>query len=245
MPYKLSFDDNVKDARPIGFVTGGEHNDSILSLVEESYKNKKDVDKNEIIILIENIYRSMNGNISFTTLEQLKNAIVDKKRPSNRELAVHYDHAVKILENGKSKEIILEDGVLVPMFDSSMERQVMMVGGMSGSGKSYYTANLCRTYKKQFPKNKLILFSNKSSDPAFDSLGYVERVVIDEELIVEPITLEELRNTLVIFDDVEHCHIKDVDKELDRIRDLILVQGRSYKTSFASIFKLSSDTRYS
>ena len=25
MPYKLSFDDNVKDARPIAFVTGGEH----------------------------------------------------------------------------------------------------------------------------------------------------------------------------------------------------------------------------
>ena len=243
MPHKLSFDDDVPDARPVAFVTGGEHNDSILSLVEESYKNKKDVDKNEIIILIENLYRSMNGNISFTTLEQLKNAIVDKRRPANRELAIHYDHAMNILDGNKSKEIILEDGILVPMFDSSMERQVMMIGGMSGSGKSYYTANLCRTYKKQFPNHKLILFSNKSSDPAFDSLGYVERVVIDEELIVEPITLDELRNTLVIFDDVEHCHIKDVDKELDRIRDLILVQGRSYKTSFVYVSHQFSNYR--
>ena len=50
--YKLSFDDNVKDARPIAYVAGGEHNDSILSLVEEKHNNKKDVDKNEIIILI-------------------------------------------------------------------------------------------------------------------------------------------------------------------------------------------------
>tara|TARA_R110000796_G_scaffold66891_2_gene153721 strand:+ start:1564 stop:2505 length:942 start_codon:yes stop_codon:yes gene_type:complete len=243
MPYKLSFDDNVKDARPIAFVTGGEHNDSILSLVEEKHNNKKDVDKNEIIILIENLYRQMNGHISFTTLEQLKNAIVDRKRPANRELAIHYDHAMKILENGKSKEIILEDGVLVPMFDNTMSRQVCMVGGMSGSGKSYYTANLCRTYKKQFPNNKLILFSNKSSDPAFDALSYVERVVIDEDLLAEPITLEELRNTMVIYDDVEYTSNKELDKELDRIRDLILQQGRSFKTTFVYVSHQFSNYR--
>ena len=235
MPHKLSFDDDVPDSRPVAFVTGGEHNDSILSLVEESYKNKKNVDKNEIIILIENLYRQMNGNISFTTLEQLKNAIVDKRRPANRELASLYDHAMKILDGNKSKEIILEDGTLVPMFDNTMSRQVCMVGGMSGSGKSYYTANLCRTYKKQFPDNKLILFSNKSSDPAFDSLGYVERVVIDEDLLVEPITLDELRDTLVIFDDVEYTSNKELDKELERIQHLILQQGRSFKTSFVYV----------
>ena len=243
MPHKLSFDDDVPDSRPVGFVTGGEHNDSILSLVEESYKNKKDVDKNEIIILIENLYRSMNGNISFTTLEQLKNAITDRKRPANRELAIHFDHAMKILDGNKSKEIILEDGTLVPMFDTTMSRQVCMVGGMSGSGKSYYTANLCRTYKKQFPDNKLILFSNKSSDPAFDSLAYVERVVIDEDLLIEPITLEELRNTMVIFDDVEYTSNKEMDKELDRIRDLILQQGRSFKTTFVYVSHQFSNYR--
>ena len=235
MPYKLSFDDDIEKARPLAYVDGGEFDKTILSLVEESHKNQKDLDKNELAILIENLHRSMHGSVSFQMLEQLKNAIQDKRRPANRELGVHYDHALKIMSNNKSREVVLNDGKIVPMFDTTMDRQVMMVGGMSGSGKSYYTAQLCRTYKKQFPENKIILFSNKPSDPAFDILSYVERVVIDEDLLVEPIGLEELRNTLVIFDDVEYTSNKEMDKELDRIRDLILQQGRSFKTSFVYV----------
>ena len=234
MPYKLSLDD-MEETRPLAYVEGGDFDKSILSLVEESHKNKKDVDHNEIAILIENLHRSMHGSVSFTMLEQLKNAIVDKRRPANRELAVHYDHAVKIMSNSKSKEVILNDGKIVPMFDTTADRQVCMIGGMSGSGKSYYTAQLCRTYKRQYPDNKIVLFSNKPSDPAFDVLAYVERVVIDDDLLEEPIGLDELRNTLVIFDDVEYTSNKSVDKELDRIRDLILQQGRSFKTSFVYV----------
>ena len=40
---------------------------------------------------------------------------------------------------------------------------------------------------------------------------------------------------LVVFDDVEYNSSKDIDKELDRIRDLILQQGRSYRCSFIYI----------
>ena len=183
----------------------------------------------------------MRGNMSFKTVEQLRDAIVSRKRPVNRELKQHYDHAINILENNKDSEIVLMDGVLVPMFDETLERQVFMISGMSGSGKSYYTSSLCRTYKKQYPLNKIILFSNKPEDPAFDSLEYIERIVINEDLMTDPITLNELRDSLVIFDDVEYSTNKEVDKELDRIRDLILQQGRSYKCSFAYITHQSNN----
>jgi hypothetical protein len=39
----------------------------------------------------------------------------------------------------------------------------------------------------------------------------------------------------VVFDDVEYNTVKEIDKELDRIRDLILQQGRSYRCSFVYI----------
>ena len=230
------FNLNFDDGSPIAYINGGEHNKEILYRnSNKDHKNKKKINIDEIAILIENLYRTMNGKMSFKTLEQLRDAIIEKKRPINRELGRHYDHALKILDQTKDKEIVLQEGELIPMFDESQERQVFMIAGMSGSGKSTFTASLCRTYKKQFPDNKIILFSNKPSDPVFDRLEYIERIVINEDLLKDPITLNEMEDSLVLFDDVEYSSNKDIDKELDRIRDLILQQGRSYHVSFVYI----------
>jgi hypothetical protein len=226
---------NFDDGQPLAYINGGEYDKEIVYLTDKQKKKKKEIDMNEMAILVENIFRTMKGRMSFQKLENLQDAIMNKKRPVNRELAQHYDHYLKLSEDNKNKEIILNEGELNVMFDDTKERQVFMVAGMSGSGKSTYTAELCKTYHKQYPKNKIILFSNKPSDPVFDKLRFVQRIIIDEDLLKEPITLNELEKSLVIYDDVEYSTNKDIDKELDRIRDLILQQGRSYKTSFIYI----------
>ena len=232
----------LDDGRPIAFINGGEHDHEILYLNNETdHKIKKEIDIDEIAILIENLYRTMGSKITFKTLEQLREAILDRKRPANREIARHYDHALKILDKNKNKEIILKEGQLTTMFDTTLERQVFMVSGMSGSGKSTYTASLCRTYKKQFPTNSIILFSNKPSDPVFDRLEYVQRILINEDLLEDPITLNEMEDSLIVFDDVEYSSNKQIDNELDRIRDLILQQGRSYHCSFVYITHQSNN----
>jgi hypothetical protein len=238
------FNLNFDSGSPIAYINGGEHDKEILYRNDnKDHKKEKKVNIDEIAILIENLYRTMNGKLSFRTLEQLRDAIMNRKRPVNRELGRHYDHAIKILENSKDKEIVLQEGELVPMFDDTLERQVFMIAGMSGSGKSTFTAGLCRTYKKQFPDNKIILFSNKPQDPVFDRLEYIERIVINEDLLKDPITLNEIENSLVLFDDVEYSTNKDIDKELDRIQYLILQQGRSYKVSFVYISHQANNHR--
>tara|TARA_R110001599_G_scaffold300265_1_gene505322 strand:- start:298 stop:1227 length:930 start_codon:yes stop_codon:yes gene_type:complete len=230
------FNLNFDEGRPKAFINGGNYDKEILYLNNnKDHEKKKKVNIDEIAILIENLYRTMNGKISFKVLEQLRDAIMERRRPVNRELSRHYDHALKILDKNKNKEIVLQEGEMTPMFDTTLEREVFMVAGMSGSGKSTYTASLCRTYKRQFPDNKIILFSNKPSDPVFDRLEYIERIVIDEDLLEDKITLNEIENTLVVFDDVEYSCNKLIDTELDRIRDLILQQGRSYRCSFVYI----------
>tara|TARA_R110002126_G_scaffold74443_3_gene185694 strand:+ start:3672 stop:4604 length:933 start_codon:yes stop_codon:yes gene_type:complete len=237
--YTLTLDDAQK---PLAFITGGENDKEIISLdssMEKKPKKKLNMDKTAI--LIENLYRSMGNKLSFNKMDQLREAIHAKKRPVNREIAQFYDHAMKLLDNGKDKEIVLIDGEVKPMFDTSIERSVFMVAGMSGSGKSTYTAQLCKTYHRQYPKNNIVLFSNKPEDPVFDRLSFVDRVVITDDLLKEPITLNELENSLVIFDDVECTTSKEIDKELIRISDLILQQGRSYKTSFVYISHQSNN----
>ena len=241
--YQLNFDGNdKKNSQPLGYVRGGDADGEVLYLNRAEYNAKPQIEKEQIAILIEKLYRTMNNTLNIKTMERLKEAILDRKRPSNRELAQLYDHAIKMLDSGMNKEVKLgADGVLTPMFDMTRERSVMMVCGMSGSGKSTYVASLCRTYRKQYPTNKVILFSNKNSDPVFDSLEFVERVVINDELIKDPLTLLELSNSFVIYDDVECNPSKEIDKELTRISDLILQQGRSFKTSFAYVSHQSNN----
>ena len=239
--FNLSFDETEK-SRNIAYIDGGNDDKEILYINSDvEHKNKKKIAMNEIAILIENLYRTMNGSVSFKLLEQLREALLKKKPPVNRELKQLYDRAMKMMNKNKNKEISLLDGELVPMFDETVERMVFMIAGMSGSGKSTYTSKLCQTYHLQYPTNKIILFSNKPEDPVFDRLEYIDRILIDEDLLDEPLTLNELEDSLIIFDDVEYSTNKEIDKELDRIRDLILQQGRSYKCSFVYISHLANN----
>tara|TARA_R110000796_G_scaffold37061_1_gene93779 strand:+ start:158 stop:1084 length:927 start_codon:yes stop_codon:yes gene_type:complete len=227
---------SLDSGRPLAMIKDGKFDKEILHINTDIEKTKKkELDTDQTAILIENLYRTMGNKLNFRKMELLRDSIQNKRRPVNRELAQFYDYSMKMISNNENREIVLEDGELVPIFDTNQERSVFMITGMSGSGKSTYTAALCKTYHQQFPKNKIILFSNKPSDPVFDILSYIDRITITEELVKDPITLNELENSLVLFDDVECNTSKEIDKELTRISDLILMQGRSFKCSFVYI----------
>ena len=235
---------SLDSGRPLAFIKGGKYDAEVLHVNTdiEKKKKEKELDVDETAILIENLYRSMGGKISFRKMELLRDSIQSKQRPVNRELAQIYDHALKLLGSSEDKEVVLQDEAeFVPIFDSKQERSVFMVCGMSGSGKSTYTAALCKTYHQQYPKNRIILFSNKLEDPVFDVLSYINRITISDDLLSDPITLNELKNSLVLFDDIECNPSKDIAKELIRISDLILQQGRSFRCSFVYISHQSNN----
>jgi len=111
---------------------------------------------------------------------------------------------------------------------------------MSGSGKSYYAGQLVESYNKIYPSNKVFLFSNKEEDPALDKHKLI-RIKLDDSLVEDPIKLKELENSCVIFDDVEAIPSKKLAIELDRLRDLILQQGRSLKVNFIYIAHIANN----
>jgi len=237
----MNFNLNLNGGNALGFIKGGEYDKEIIYLGNKNTGGDKKIDVDDMSILIENLYKNMNGRINFKQLEDLQNAIIDKKKPTNRTISRYYDQAMKILDKSRGKEIILkDDGSFFPMFDTNKERQVFMITGMSGSGKSTYTGKLINTYKKIYPNNEVFVFSNKDSDPALDKED-IKRMPIDEELINDPINLDELNNSLVVFDDIEGNPDKKINAEMDRLRDLILQQGRSYKVSFVYISHLANN----
>ena len=169
--------------------------------------------------------------------------------PLKKKLRVYYDEAIRILEESKNREIILDDeSSFEPSWDKDKERQIWFVTGMSGSGKSHWSSRMCEKYMRMFPDNKVILLSNKPKDPIFDK--YLEhprfskqfmRLPMDEELLDDPVSLEELRDSLIIMDDIEASSVKGMTKEMDRIRELILCQVRSTRVSLLYISHLSNN----
>ena len=195
----MNFNLNTERGSKLGYVRGGKYDKEIIHISDTINNKDKNIDVDEMAYLIENLYKNMGGRVNFKQLEELQNAIIDKKKPTNRTISRYYDQAMKILDKSKGKEIILDDdSKFYPMFDDEKERQVFMITGMSGSGKSTYTGQLINTYNKTFTQNKVFVFSNKDSDPAIDKED-IKRIPIDEELLNDPIHLDELSNSLVVF----------------------------------------------
>lgn len=195
--------------------------------------NEDELTDEEILNIIENFINEDKGRISMRQINELYEALKNDIEPDNKKLKILYNDLKKA--SNKNKNINIDNGTVMPIFDKDEERKVFYIAGMSGSGKSYFTSKLIDQYKKMYPNNNIILFSNKPEDPALDRHKKLIRIELNEDLLNDPLELGELKNSLVIFDDVEYTPNKYIGEELDRIRDLILQQGRSYKISFCYI----------
>lgn len=124
------------------------------------------------------------------------------------------------------------------------ERLTMFIVGESGLGKSYYAAQIAKSYKKRYPKNPVVLISPKKYDKPLDELN-VHRISITEENFLDPDTRislpdGELDNTLIIFDDIEGIADKKLMQAVDKLKDDCLILGRSSKTSVIYISHLAT-----
>lgn len=144
-----------------------------------------------------------------------------------------------------SKVLKLSDGVFQPL-PKEEGRFSDYIVGKSGSGKSTLCASKAVNYHLMFPDNNIYLFSRLQNDPAFDKMekqGIIKRIVIDQSLIDEPIDIvSELKNCLVIFDDVDTYADNNLMKAIDNVRDQILQLGRHNNISIMNCSHNVSNT---
>ena len=144
-----------------------------------------------------------------------------------------YITSFKKLEIGNSSKL-----QMVP--NTSSERDVYYITGPSGSGKSYFVRMYCEQYKKKFKNNEIYLFSNLKQDESLDSVK-PKRFKLDEELYNDPIKVEELENSLVIYDDTDCLSDKKVRNAVNSLMDQCLEVGRHYRITVLITFHLPSD----
>jgi GTPase SAR1 family protein len=111
--------------------------------------------------------------------------------------------------------------------DPTVERQIIYIFGPSGSGKSYYSKQYIKQWKKQNKGGEVYLFSSLKEDESLDEVK-PKRIKIDDNLVNSPIDTESFKDSMVIFDDIDVIRDKDIKEAVYDILNGILEIGRHF-----------------
>ncbi len=155
-------------------------------------------------------------------------------------------HFMKMYEKAKKKEeelsqdigrsLFLNEGYCFPLpevreneFGNKAFRQVYHLAARSDAGKSTWTAKLIRLWKAARRKlnlnDQVFIFSRIAVDNAYTHLGAIN-ILINEELLTYPINPEEeLKDCMVVFDDIDKINHKELREYMCDLRNGILQTG--------------------
>ena len=134
-------------------------------------------------------------------------------------------------EEGHAR-IELKGDAMFQQIPSNAERDVLYVSGMSGSGKSWYTAAYVKMYHQKWPKRAVYIFSSIDQDACLDALKFVKRIDLKKKEFLETeLQAKDFEDSCVIFDDTDVISNKQIKKAVQSILDSILQTGRHFKTT--------------
>ena len=132
------------------------------------------------------------------------------------------------------REVILKDDDLEMMplcvrHDETCPNRVYICG-QSFCGKSYMATQMAKDYNKLYPKNKVALISYVENDKNLNDKNIKNFIQckIDENILDDPLTLEEFHDKLVILDDIEAFGDKALTKELEVFANKLVNTGRHH-----------------
>lgn len=259
---------STKTGIPIALIKGGKnksqdkvyYNTTHVDLDDDDYTEEdfeRDLEAVEPMLYNRTGGEQLNAKQSYFLYEALQ----EKERPTKDfKMMRFYDAIMDRIRARCGKELYLQVGKFVPIpYIDPNEHQAdsMFIVGPRGSGKSTMASSYIEHYHKQFPKNKVILFSAKDEDPALDKFKYLKRFVIDDSWLddddeekgtvsAEP-NVSELANSLVVMDDICAIKNKKIRMKVEGLRDKCLSLGRSsniYVVSTAHILRNGHETRY-
>jgi gluconate kinase len=122
-------------------------------------------------------------------------------------------------------------------------RDVIMVGGKSGSGKSHIARNFAIRYNALHPDNPIFFISYLDEDPTIDKVSSVIKRIKPESLLESDPTVHDFANSLTIIDDVEGYERsnKEVHNKIQSVVDMIATMGRHNSSSIVVCSHLLTD----
>lgn len=125
----------------------------------------------------------------------------------------------------KKNEVDVPNLQILPNVDK--KREVVYIAGPSGSGKSILAKNYAKQYQTLYPKHDVFIFSKVRDDESLQGIKDPLYIDIDDSLVTAPINvMEECKDCLIIFDDIDTVSIKDQSLALTAIMMDVLECGR-------------------
>ena len=163
---------------------------------------------------------------------------------SNKVIYVNSDSKTKV--RNPMTELVLKENERVQLIpNKKKERFVSYISGEAGSGKSYFTNKLAEEYHSMYPKRRIYLFSLLTEDKSI-KCKHIKRVKLDENFLKTDLSLADMKNCLIIYDDVDTIKNKLIRGKLDHIMETLLLCGRHGGTSVIFVSHLpcnGKDTR--
>jgi len=144
-----------------------------------------------------------------------------------------------------TRDITLPEGEFFALEPTNLKkgRDVIMVGGKSGSGKSHTARNFAQRYHLLWPKRTIYVISYLRHDETLDALPFLTRLNPAEEFREKPPPLDMFTDTLTIFDDIEGFQRESPELHdlLQQTIDMIATTGRHNQSSLLVASHLLTD----
>lgn len=119
--------------------------------------------------------------------------------------------------------------------DPEVERICLYIVGASGSGKSYWTTEFVKEFKKTNKNKKIYLISPITDDKNINSLKAIRLNPEGDTFIQEPPECEDFKDSLLICDDIEAYSNKKTILRIMNLINSILTVGRHHNVSLLFI----------
>ena len=223
--------------QPLAFISGGKHDGKVLFFDDNATAASSSLPQDDFDF--SPYLKAYKPRERVLINARLNKALLLGKEPE--EDIVHIFNKAKA-GSALGSKLELSDGgsmQVIPM--TNIPRTVAYSFGQSGSGKTSWTYNYAKQYKKLHPKHPIYLFSHLESDDTLDKLKpTLKRVMINDTFADSGLKAVDFADSLCIFDDIDALPA-DLKRPVYQHLDDILQVGWHFKTSVCITAHLGSN----
>lgn len=128
---------------------------------------------------------------------------------------------------------------LIP--NDKKERSCHAIFGQAGSGKSFWCCEYIKEYIKVHPKRPVYLFTTITSDiGCLKDIKKIKIVELNSEFASDDIPMEDLKQSLCLFDDIDNIRDKYLKKKLFQTLNDTLQVGRKFEIDVLITFHVAN-----
>ena len=207
-----------KTGRKIAQVKGGERDKEYVWLSEGS--------ENDLKLLDAKFFSQLPSTMKKVDLEELKDSIITKHEPENKELTEYWKEAMSMIKTKTKNGLRIRGGKMIPIPNKKVVEK-LYISGPSGSGKSTYASIWLKEYLRIYKDDPIFVFSSVGFDQALDKFDPI-RIPMDAS--VGGLQPQDFAESVVVFDDVDTITDSRIRKAVCALRDNLLECGRHYET---------------